>query len=73
MYNAQSLAQGNNAVCLGYEVLLTVVPDVLKGLVSDVAGALNLFTSKVSPSMASLNCPQLSCGCLHRAGLDNRS
>jgi hypothetical protein len=36
------------------------MPDVLKGLLSDVLGALNLFTSKITPILVDLGCPELT-------------
>ncbi|KAG7575281.1 hypothetical protein FFLO_00445 [Filobasidium floriforme] len=59
VYNSQTLLQGNNLICFGYQTLLTVVPDVLKGLVGDVSSALNVLTSRVAPSFAQFNCPQI--------------
>jgi hypothetical protein len=61
VYNSQTLLQGNNLICFGYQTLLTVVPDVLKGLVGDVSSALNVLTSRVAPSFAQFNCPQIEC------------
>lgn len=77
VYNSQNLLQGNNLICFGYQTLLTVVPDVLKGLVGDVTSTLNVLTSRVAPSFAQLNCPQLECKskrvcCAHRLELIHR-
>ena len=69
VYNSQNLLQGNNLVCFGYQVLLTAVPDILKGLVGDVTSALNVLTSRVAPSFAQLNCPQLTCQSNHTVSL----
>jgi len=60
VYNSQNLLEGNNLICLGYQTLLTVVPDILKGVVGDVTSALNVLTSRVAPQFAQLNCPQLN-------------
>ena len=67
VYNSQNLLEGNNLICFGYQTLLTVVPDVLKGLVGDVTSALNVLTSRVAPQFAQLNCPQLNCKMLRSA------
>lgn len=61
VYNSATLLQGNNLICFGYEVLLTAVPDVLKGVLGDISSALNLITGKIAPQFAQFNCPQLNC------------
>jgi hypothetical protein len=73
VYNSQTLLQGNNLICFGYQTLLTVVPDVLKGLVGDVSSALNVLTSRVAPSFAQFNCPQIECKRSPSFGRDFRS
>ena len=62
VYNLQSLAQGNNAVCLAYTSLLTLTPDILKGTLVDVVGAVNNIVGQyITPQFASLNCPSVKC------------
>jgi hypothetical protein len=62
VYNLQSLAQGNNALCFAYTSLLTLTPDILKGTLVDVVGAVNnIFGQFITPQFASLNCPSVMC------------
>ncbi|KAJ9091411.1 hypothetical protein QFC19_009121 [Naganishia cerealis] len=60
VYNLQTLAQGNNALCFAYTSLLTLTPDILKGLLKDVTGAVNQIIGQfITPQFASLNCPSV--------------
>ncbi|KAJ9094060.1 hypothetical protein QFC21_006161 [Naganishia friedmannii] len=60
VYNSQSLAQGNNALCFAYTSLLTLTPDILKGVLKDVTGAVNQIVGQfITPQFASLNCPSV--------------
>lgn len=62
VYNTQTLAQGNNALCFAYTSLLTLTPDILKGVVVDVAGAIDKIVGQfIAPQFASLNCPSVQC------------
>jgi hypothetical protein len=46
IYNAATLAEGNNAACFGMQVLLAGAPSALKGV--------------LQPAIGLLSCPQLS-------------
>lgn len=62
VYNSQSLTQGNNALCFAYTSLLTLTPDILKGVLKDVTGAVNQIVGQfIKPQFASLNCPSVQC------------
>jgi hypothetical protein len=68
VYNSQSLAQGNNALCFAYTSLLTLTPDILKGVLKDVTGAVNQIVGQfITPQFASLNCPSVQCECWMRS------
>jgi hypothetical protein len=36
------------------------MPDVLKGILGDVTAALSLYTSKITPILGGLGCPELT-------------
>ncbi|KAM0702300.1 hypothetical protein Q7P35_011210 [Cladosporium inversicolor] len=52
LYNAQTLAQGNNAACFGYQFAGQVKPDV-------ALAALNKLDDAVGSITSALSCPQL--------------
>lgn len=53
LYNAQTLAQGNNAACFGYQFAAQAKPDVALAALNKLDDALGTISSKLS-------CPQLS-------------
>lgn len=57
VFNAGSLLQGNNALCFGYQAIISLVPKIITNLVSDVNSVLGLLTSRLDPIMGQLNCP----------------
>jgi Peroxidase, family 2 len=59
VFNAQSLLEGNNAICFAFQAAVLQAPDLLKGLVSDVTGAVAALTSALGDSLGQLDCPQL--------------
>ena len=59
VYNAQTLLEGNNAACFGFQSAVLAAPDLLKGLVSDVTGAVGKIADALSGGLAPLGCPQL--------------
>jgi hypothetical protein len=59
VYNAQTLLQGNNAACFAFQAAIQMAPDLLKGLLSDVTGAVNQTVNSLSGSLVQLGCPQL--------------
>tara|TARA_R110002060_G_scaffold73352_1_gene82242 strand:- start:515 stop:1144 length:630 start_codon:yes stop_codon:yes gene_type:complete len=52
VYNAQNLAQGNNAMCFAYQFAQQAAPDVLKGLFSSVTKPLAQLNSALAPVFA---------------------
>ena len=60
VYNAQTLTQGNNLTCFGYQMAQQLSPDILKGLFSDITAAEAKITNAVTQATANLACPQLS-------------
>lgn len=59
VFNAGNLLQGNNLACFGYQAGIQAAPDLLKGLVSDITGAVNEITSSLGNTLNVLNCPVL--------------
>jgi len=57
VFNAQNLLQGNNLACFGFQAAIAFAPDLLKGLVSDVAGVLGKLTASLD--LGGLGCPVL--------------
>jgi len=59
--NAGNLATNNNAVCLAYQATLQFLPDVLRGVLNDVSGAISSsgLGDQFSSITKSLDCPQL--------------
>lgn len=60
VYNAQTLLQGNNAACFAYQAAILSAPDLLKGLVVDVAGAVQKIADSLATPLQELGCPQLA-------------
>lgn len=54
VYNAQTLAQGNNLFCFGTQFLQQAVPDVLKGV------AIDTLTQALANTSSALACPQIT-------------
>jgi len=59
VYNSANLLQGDNAICFAFQALQQGAPDVLKGLVLDVAGATNTLTSAIANVLSGIVCPEL--------------
>ncbi|GME35481.1 hypothetical protein GTA08_BOTSDO05233 [Neofusicoccum parvum] len=59
VYNADTLLEGNNLGCFFLQAAQAGLPDILNGVLSDLAPALDLLNSAVSPVLADLACPQL--------------
>jgi hypothetical protein len=59
VYNAQTLLQGNNLACFAFQAAILQAPDLLKGLVSDVTGAVAQIVDSLGGSLGTLACPQL--------------
>ncbi|KAF8674116.1 Peroxidase, family 2 [Rhizoctonia solani] len=61
VYNSVNLLQGNNLLCFAFQAAQQAVPDVLKGgILGDLASILSLLTSKITPILSGLGCPQLT-------------
>lgn len=59
VFNAQNLLEGNNAVCLGLELLIEFSPSLLHSLYATITTPLKKITDQLGPTITSLNCPQL--------------
>ncbi|XP_044724545.1 peroxidase, family 2 domain-containing protein [Hirsutella rhossiliensis] len=59
VYNAQNLAQGNNAACLGFQLIQLLTPDIVKGLYSLLSQPLARLNDALGNALYPLNCPQL--------------
>jgi len=60
VFNAGTLTQGNNLECFIFQSLQQALPDVLKGLVLNVADAMSPLSKILQPLVGSLGCPVLS-------------
>lgn len=60
VYNAQTLAQGNNAACFVTQFLQQAAPDVLEGLFSDATAATAALTSELGSVSSKFSCPQIA-------------
>ncbi|KAL5114502.1 hypothetical protein ACEQ8H_007592 [Pleosporales sp. CAS-2024a] len=60
VFNAQTLLQGNNIMCLAFAAALEASPDILGGLVGNVLVAVQKLTNALNPILASLNCPAIT-------------
>ncbi|PQE08453.1 hypothetical protein CJF30_00005322 [Rutstroemia sp. NJR-2017a BBW] len=59
VYNAQTLTQGDNAICLAYQFAQQAAPDLLKGLFSSITQPLSQLNDALGKVFATLSCPQL--------------
>ena len=59
VFTSANLLQGNNLACFLLQVSQTETPDVLAGLLSNVASLIKPLTDVVSQSLQGLNCPKL--------------
>ena len=59
VYNAQTLGQGDNAVCFAYQFAQQAAPDLLKGLFSSLTQPISQLNSALAKVFAELSCPQL--------------
>ncbi|KAK5118162.1 hypothetical protein LTR85_008142 [Meristemomyces frigidus] len=60
VYSADTLTQGNNAICLGMELTIQATPDILSGLFLDTNAAADKIGSAFNKVTKSLGCPQLN-------------
>jgi hypothetical protein len=59
VFDGATLLQGNNLECFVFQSLQQVLPDILKGLVSNVADAMSPLENKIGTLLAPLGCPTL--------------
>lgn len=60
VFNAQTLAQGDNAACFAMQFAQQAAPDLLKGLFSSVTAPLAQLNGAIGQVLAGLSCPQLT-------------
>jgi hypothetical protein len=61
VYNAQTLLEGNNALCFAFQAAKQAVPSALAGLLQSViTPILTLVNNNVDPVLSALNCPALT-------------
>lgn len=54
-----NLLEGDNAFCLAYQAAIQLLPDVLEGVVQDVADGVNSLSAQFKTAFGSLSCPQI--------------
>ncbi|CAN9089997.1 unnamed protein product [Alternaria alternata] len=59
LFNAQTLLEGNNLMCLAFQAASVSAPDVLRGLLGNVLVAVQKLASVLDPIIAELGCPEL--------------
>ena len=59
VYNVKNLLEGNNLACFAYQAAVLNAPDLLKGLVADVTGAVGRIADSLGDTLVQLGCPQL--------------
>ncbi|CAN9209139.1 unnamed protein product [Alternaria alternata] len=59
VFNAQTLLEGNNLMCLAFQAASVGAPDVLRGLLGNVLVAVQKLASVLDPIIAELGCPEL--------------
>jgi hypothetical protein len=60
LLNAETLLQGDNAVCFAFQTLQQAVPDIVKDLGSLLTGLLGQLDSQIANALSSLSCPELN-------------
>jgi hypothetical protein len=60
VYNAQTLLEGNNLMCLAFQSASEAAPDILRGLLGNVVLAVQKLTDALNPIIAELGCPELT-------------
>lgn len=59
LYNTQTLLEGNNLACFGFQAAVQFAPDLLKGLVKDLTTPLGQLGDALNSALNGLGCPQL--------------
>jgi hypothetical protein len=60
VFNAETLLEGKNAMCLAFQVVNSAAPDILKGLLGNVALAVQKLSDALNPILTTLSYPQLT-------------
>ena len=60
VFNAETLLEGNNAMCLAFQAVSAVTPDILRGLLGNVLLAVQKLGDVLTPIVDELGCPQLA-------------
>ncbi|KAH0340818.1 Cloroperoxidase, partial [Aureobasidium melanogenum] len=60
VFNAATLTQGNNAMCYGLQLVVQELPDLLSGVVTNLASAVNQVSSAFGNATEKLGCPKLT-------------
>lgn len=61
LYNLETLAEGNNAMCFVFELLIQMLPDLVEGLLVDTSAAVNKMMGPLTNATAALGgCQQLN-------------
>lgn len=60
VFNAQTLTQGNNLMCYGLQLAVQELPDLLSGLVTNLAAAVNQVSAPFGNATEKLGCPELT-------------
>ncbi|EHL00900.1 hypothetical protein M7I_3295 [Glarea lozoyensis 74030] len=59
VFNADTLLEGNNAVCYIFQLAEQMAPDVLKGILTDVTRPMDMLTQGITQVLKPYNCPVL--------------
>ncbi|KAL1647739.1 hypothetical protein SLS58_002540 [Diplodia intermedia] len=70
LYNTATLLEGNNLACFGFQAAVQFAPDLLKGLVRDLAGSLGQLGDALTSALGGLGCPELGGKSWDESGLD---
>ena len=60
VFNAGTLAKGNNLFCYAMQLTIQGVPDIISGLFTDVNAAVDKLGSALNSATNSLGCPKLN-------------
>jgi hypothetical protein len=60
VYNAQTLLEGNNLMCLAFQAASETAPDILRGLLGNVVLAVQKLADTLNPIIAELGCLELT-------------
>jgi hypothetical protein len=59
VFNAQTLLEGNNAMCLAFTAAQVASPDILRGLLGNIVKVVQHLTDALNPILQTLGCPEL--------------